>query len=446
MHSHTVELGGYLHDYGQPFCDKVDMADYIGDRAARNRQEMHFEGYRYRLPLQYIAESGLFKNYDKLVPNLRLYGQGTHPEEISKGNKVQKSNEEIYPTGELANVWLPDSNVIVTIAPEGQGDKYLREVEWDGPETGPMDVLGFKYFPDTVVPIPPAYNWMDVNKIINVVVTKMKEMVEREKTIAVGDLNDPEDKLLVKNSKHGDFLLLKGGADTVKEITYGGFNPQSFPFLQFLLGEFSRLGPNLNLTGGREALAGTLGQEQMLQTNALREIDDMVTQIYNFSQSVMLKLSHFLTTDVLKTGNFSQDFQGISQQRTYYSNKIEGVLSDYDITIEPYSLSRMNPEVRYQRMLQLISQIVIPLTPLAMQQGSYPIVDNIVKEAGEYLHIDTDNWWKSAAPAGAQLGPNQPNAAGQLPKSGQSNVGVLGRAESSKQANLQQQQTRTGGG
>ena len=445
MQSHSVEVGGYLHDYGQPYCDKIDMADYIADRNARNRQEMHFEGYKYRLPLQFVAESGLFKNYDRLKPNLRLYGQGIHPDEISKGMKINKSDLEIYPTVELMNMWLPDSDMIVTIAPEGQGDKYLREVEWDGPETGPIDVLALKYFPDSILPIPPAYTWMEVHKIINIIVKKMRDMVEREKTVAVGDLGNAEDAEIIKNAGHGDIVLLKGGgAETVKEVTFGGFNPQSFPFLQFLLMEFSRLGPNLSLTGGREALSGTLGQEQMLQNNALREIDDMVNQIYEFTRSVMLKLAHFVIIDPLKTKRFPQELMGIPYELEYHSSRAEGILRDYRIDIEPYSLSRMNPEMRYQRVLQLLSQIVIPLAPLAAQQGSYPSVDAIVRELGDYLHVDTQNWWISAMPSMGQLGQNQPNAGTNLPKSGQTNVGEMGQMEASKLTNLQQ--ATSGGG
>jgi len=440
MHSHTVELGGYLHDYGQPYCDRVDFADYICDRNARNRQEMKFEGHRYRLPIQYVAESGLFKNYDNLTTNLRLYGQRTHPDEVSKGASANKSDEEIYPTVELIDLWLPDQDVVVTIPPEGQGDKYCREIEWDGPETGPFDVLGYKYFPDTVIPIPPAYMWVDQNKTVNVVINKMKDMVEREKTIAVGDLTNPQDKQVIKDSGHGDFVLLQGGADSVKEVTFGGFNPQSFPFLQFLLAEYSRSGPNLNLMGGKQLQATTLGQEQMLQANAQREVDDMLEQVYAFTESVVNKLAWFLTNGTVRSRQFTDTVGGIDAVLEFNTESADN-LREYGIKIEPYSLGRMNPELRYQRILQLLSQIVIPLAPLAAQQGSYPSVDAIVHELGEYLNVDTDNWWRSLVPQQtAPAGPNQPLAGSA--KSGQDNRFDMGTMEASRLSNLSQQQTR----
>lgn len=441
MKSHTVELGGYLHDYGQPYCDIVDMSDYICDRNARNRQEMHFEGYRCRLPIQFVAESGIFKNYDKLRPNLRLYGQDTKPEEISKGQKINKSENEIFPTVEFANIWLPESNMIVGIPPEGQGDRYLYEVEWDGPETGPIDVLGYKFFPDTIIPIPPAYTWLSMNTTINKMVNKMRAMCEGEKTVAVGDLTNPIDKQLIKDAKHGDFILLQGGADTVKEVTFGGWNAQSFPFLTFLLNQWSQSGPNLNLIGGREKMASTVGQEQMLESRALQEIDDMIMQVYDFTRNIMKKLAHFLITDPVRTRTFNNELAGISFPLEFHSSKAEGVLDDYEIDIEPYSLARMNPEMRYQRILQMINQIVIPLTPFAVQQGSYPVVDEIVKDASDYLDVDTSRWWKRGTP---EVSPNAgyQQLAGTAIKSGQNNQGALGQMEASKMSNLAQQQAR----
>ena len=159
----------------------------------------------------------------------------------------------------------------------------------------------------------------------------------------------------------------------------------------------------------------------------------------------MKKLAHFLVTDPVRVRNFQQDVEGIPYELTYHSSKIEGILDDYDIDIEPYSLGRMNPEIRYQRIMQLLSQVVIPLAPLAMQQGSYPSVDAIVKELGEYLNVDTDVWWRSATPDMTNLGANQPLQGSKLSKTGQNNAGQLGREESSRLSDLQQYMSRTGG-
>jgi len=70
MHSHQVEILGYLHDVGQPYCDRVDFEDYISDVAARNRQEVKLEGNWYRLKGQFSLKDMMaqMKQLKKMGP------------------------------------------------------------------------------------------------------------------------------------------------------------------------------------------------------------------------------------------------------------------------------------------------------------------------------------------------------------------------------------------
>jgi len=439
MHSHSVEIGGYEHDYGQPYCDRVDFDDYVADVAARTREEMQFEGNRYRLRLDYVRSSGLFDNWDRLKPSLRLYGDNTNPETISKGEY-----RELHPTVELYDIWLPDDDVIVTIPPLDQGEKFMREVEWDGPEGGPYDVLSYRYFPGSIVPIPPVYLWLDLNKIINIVTNKMRENVEREKTVALYQIDNEDDAERIKNASHGDLVGVTN-PDTIREVTYGGFVDKSFMFLQFLLMWANRVGPNLGRIGGGGANAPTLGQEQILQTQALREIDDMVGSVYDFTKSIVKKLAWFLWSDPLIVVPLIKRVADIDVEVEYSEAVKEGDFFDYSFEIEPYSMARLNPEMRYQRLMQLISQIVLPTAQLAASQGNILNVNELVKEAAKYLAIpDIDNWWKSNVPQDVKLGPYQPlQGVITKVKSGQAdNRFGLGQTEASRLANLNQEQTR----
>jgi hypothetical protein len=399
MHAYDVEIGGNKAAVGQPYCDRVDFDDYICDVAARTRSEAKFEGHRTRLPLKYIAESGLFKNWEKLTPNLKILGDSTSPDYVSKNGQTTFAMNELHPTVEFYNLYIPDEGIIVSLPPEGQGDRILRTVKWDGPEGGPFDVLGYKWFPGSVIPIPPAYTWLDTNKLVNLMVAKMRDMVEREKTIGIFDMANDEDAKILKSSGHGDMIGLKGGnADTVKEVTFGGFNAQSFPFLSFMLQQWAKSGPNLDITGGNNQQAGTLGQEQMLQTNALREVDDMQNQVYTFSTSVLKKLAWFLWTDPLKVIPVIKRLGSLELPVEYSEAAKEGDFLDFSFDIVPYSMGRMNPDLRYQRMMQLFSTVIMPLIPLAQSQGSTLDVDALVAEAGRYLNVDTSRLWKTALP------------------------------------------------
>lgn len=443
MQSHQVEIGGYLHDIGQPYCDKIDFDDYIGDVSARNRQEMKMEGHKYRLREEYVKTSGLYKNYDKLTPDLNLFGS-TRPETVGKVDVQEWDYNELHPTVELMDIWLPEENLIITLAPEGQGEKIIREVEWDGPEEGPFDILAYKCFPNSVIPIPPAYTWLDLNKMVNVLVSKMRDQAEREKTVGLYNQGVADEAERIKNASDGEMVGVST-TEAFKELTFGGFNAQSFPFVQFLLAEHSKSGPNLEVIGGLSSQAQTLGQEQMLQSNAARALDDMVNQAYTFTQSISRKLAWFLWSDPLIQIPLIKRVAGIDVPTEYSEEAREGDFLDYAIDIVPFSMARLNPEMKYQKLMQLISQIVLPTAQIAAQQGSMLQVDGLVKYAADYLGItNIDEWWKSAIPQTTNMNPYQPNQMVGSIKSGQGDD-RFGRTTASQNANMGQQQARAGG-
>lgn len=440
--SGTVDMGDWTADVGQPYCDRVDFNDYFGDISARSREEMMLEGNRYRLPLQYVQESGLFKNFDRLVPEVHQE-KDTDPKTEVDNTDVEYT--ELRETVELQDVYLPDEGIIITLPLPGYGNQIMRTVEWNGPEGGPYDILMYKNFPESIIPIPPVYIWLDISKTLNIMARKMAENCEREKSIGIYQQGNEEDAERWKNAKHGDLIGLVN-PETAQEITVGGFEPKSMEFLQYLEHQFAISYSNLYGIGGRGAQAKTLGQEQMLQYNATRALDDMVEQFHDFTRQVVKKLAFFLWTNPTKQIPLIRDVGGINIEVTYSEEAQEGDFVDYSFNIDPYSLSRMNPELRFQKMMELISGVILPLAPLAMQQGSYPDVDKIVKEMGRYLHIpNLETWWKSAVPQ--ELGNPQTPVMGapSPPKSpGQTNDSA-GASLASRTANNRQQQRRAGG-
>lgn len=443
-HSHDVKVGGHLHQVGQPYCDRIDIVDYIFDVSARNREEMKYEGHRYRLPANYVIESGLFKHIDQLKFDQALLGDPDVPDWVKNDGNTSFNYNELYPTVELIDIWLPDEGIIITIPNEGQGNRIMRTVEWEGPEGGPFDVLAYKFFPNSVMPIPPVYSWLDYNSTVNRIVGNMRDISEREKTVGVYDLSGADDAEVVKMARHGELIGLNN-PEAVREVKFGGFDPQTLPFLQFMLAQYSQTGPNLNLLGGNAPSSPTLGQDQMLMQTAMQEVDQMQTSTYKFVESISRKLAWFLWSDPLIVLPLIREVAGEQYEVEYSESTKEGDFFDYNFEVEPYSMSRMSPEARYQRILQLVSQVIIPLLPMAAQQGANLNVTNLVKELGPYLNVNVDNWWDSIVPSMPQNGPYQPMQGQALPKNGQDQRGQLGQMGASKLSNISQQQGRAGG-
>ncbi len=436
---------GYLHDSGQLYTDSIDGDDYIWDVAARVKEEMDFEGNRYRVPLDYVKNSGLFKNFDKLKSTYSQYGdKKKRPEKIAKETIHNFEINEIRPYVELYDIWNPIDNTIVTIAPDGQGDKVLRTSEWDGPERGPYDILGYHFFPESIVPIPPVYTWMDLHHYINTMSRKMGRRADREKTIGVYEGQAEQDAKTIVEATDNEFVRVDN-IDRIKEMKLGGIGEDSYPWIAWLMAQFSEQAGNLDLIGGRRQQAETLGQEQMLSANANIGVDDMIWKVHNFTKSILKKWAWFIWTDPTIDITVFKRIPGFESLDVQFSpEEREGDFLDYNIDIEPYTMQRMSPPVRMQKIMQLVTGIILPTLQLSMQQGDILQVRNLVKSIGRDMDLtetEIDEWYKTSMPVPeTDLGPYQPMT-GQV-KSGQSDD-RLGSSTASRTANSNQQQTST---
>lgn len=418
MADSQVEIFGYLHDVGQPFCDSIDYDDYVGDFRARNKQEMEIEGNRFCVPMEYVRDSGLFKNYDNLSYVKEYNAEQTSPEEIAKKHMVPfEHRNELRKKVWLTDLWIPDEGIIVTIPPEGQGNKIMRVVEYDGPEDGPYDLLTYHHFPNSVIPIPPIYNVLNLNNIINRLVTKMNHQASREKKVMLYELSGAEDAETIRNTPDGFTAGVKN-VDAFKEVEFGGVAETNFPFVQFLEQQYSIQGGNLYTIGGRESQAETLGQEQMLQANASKQLQDMVLQVHRFTRSITKKLAWYLWSDPYIQIPVIKELGEFKLKVEYTPDVREGDFFDYGFDIEPYSMSMMSPETRFQRLMQLVGQVVLPTAQIAATQGSMLNVSELVNECARFLDVrNIDKWWMTGVPQETQMNPYMPEQG--APKSGQ---------------------------
>ena len=450
--SYKIEVEGYTKDIGQPYADSIDFDDYIGDFRARNRQEMYIEGNSYCLPFEYVMDCELYKNYDGLSTSKeRNRGDDTSPENVAKKHMIPfESRDDYRDMVWLNDVWIPEEGIVITLPEEGQGRKVMREVEYDGPEFGPYDTLAFKYFPNSIVPIPPVYGMLNLNSIINRLVVKMKDQAEREKKVMLYELGSADDAEVIRNANDGFTAGVKN-TDAFKEVEFGGVSPANFPFVQFLEAQYSIQGGNLYTIGGRESQADTLGQEQMLQANASKQLQDMVLQVHNFTRSIVRKLAWYLWSDPYIQIPVVKELGEFKLKVSYTPDVREGDFFDYGFDIEPYSMAMMSPEVRFQKLMQLISGVVLPTAQIAASQGSMLNVNELVTECARFLDIrNLDRWWMNGIPNETEMNPYQPQqgspGGSSKPKSGQSDGRFSGGDDAgSNLNNMVQHMNRTGG-
>jgi hypothetical protein len=444
MKADEVEAFGYLHDVGQPYTDVIDDSDYVGDVTAKTREGFEFEGHRYKLPTEFAREFFGKKHADHIKPDFSLKEQLHHPELLAKQTANMYMYESLYEWSEFYDIWLPREDIIITVQPEGRGSKILRTVEWDGPEGGPFDILKYKFFPNTPIPIPPTWYWMMMDTMTNILVNKMRRQAEREKVILAYEGSAEEDAANVAAAPDGGTVKVDN-IDAMKEIELGGVNEGNYKWVEYIENQYSIQGGNLYTLGGRGPQAETLGQEQMMQANASRILDDMMNSVYNFVEKVVRKQAWFMWTDpliqipVIKRVPAAADLEVMFDQTAK-----EGDFYDFNFKIKPYSMQRMNPFQRQQLLQQFLTNWVLQVLPYAQQQGVKFDVDAATREMSVLLGINMDSWWQSGMSPNQGLGPYMPMEGQVKPTAGQENDSG-GASLASKLTNLNNQQARAGG-
>ena len=409
----TLNVEGILSNFGEPFCEVVDRANYIFDIVAKDREQYEFEGDSYYLPTEVAKE--LFPKHAKyIVPDFKMYGEGTQnasPKTVTNPEKVQYN--ELHEYSEFIDLWLPKERLIITILPFYKSYyKILRRVQYDGPQSGPYDVLLYKSFPESTIPIPPIFTLMELDAAINTLFSKARDQAERLKKIGVFEAGGDEDAATGRDAKDGDFVGLNN-IQNIKEVTLGGVVPEIYQFLAFSLQQYSEQGGNLNTTGGRTIQADTLGQEELLMANAGRTLNMMSKKVHNFGSSIGEKIAYEMWNNpTLQMATIKNASGVIDIPILYDQTEQQGRFTDYELDIQMYSMQRSTPESKFSKMMQLLNGWCLPTAQMAAMQGKVLNIPEITRDLSNYIDLDTESWFLSDTPQRAGLNAYQQQGAG----------------------------------
>jgi hypothetical protein len=384
---------GYLHDLGQPFVDRISIDDFIIDPWCRKLEESLFMGHKFRLPISYAKECGLYKPDDiteMAKYNSYRYGTGAieRAEDLSKESTIGGTDEEEIFI-ELINIWLPSMNKIKTFGsagPEGIYEKSIRDVDYIGPERGPYEILGFSEVPDNPIPLAPIPIIFDLHVLLNKLAVKSGQQADRQKTLTLADKTAEEDAQQISDASDGDVLLVDS-VDRVKELSYGGVNQELYKHMDWVKNYISQISGNTNLLGGNEAQSRTLGQDQMLFSNANVGVDDMKFIVHSFTKHVVKKLGWYLWSDEFIEVPLIKRIEGFEIESKFSAEEMEGDWLDYNLDIEPGSMNPDSPNERYRRIQEWLQSVILPLNETAVAQGKTINVDNLAKISAKYLNI-----------------------------------------------------------
>ena len=428
---------------GTPRVALIEPCDYIGDPSAKVRRDFAFEGDIYRLPTEYAKELFGKKVADHIKPDCKLIQKYSAEELSSKDFDFNKLADRDYTT--FIDVCNFKEGVIDTIMPMGQKAVILKTVEWDGPDSSPYDVLGYRYAPNIPISIPPAWNWYDLDVSANIVAKAAREQAESQKTILAGEPVAKDAMKAVLSGKNMDMLLAKH-ADKIQKFDFGGVSADNYGWLQWAANEFTQAGGGANdALGGRGPTSDTLGQEQIVQANAVRVANNFYNRFHDWMTNVLRKYAWTLMED---PGAYFEVLDNINipgvgnyENPVYYSSADTAAdFNDFVFKIEPYSTQRKAPEQKYAELFQFCTQWILPTMAVRTEQGSTIDLEMVDKLLADYQGIDSfSQWYRGTLP---NDGPDVDfTMSNKSPGQGDNRLGATGP---SRQANMQQQQGRAG--
>lgn len=390
LNATQVEVGGFLHDSGQPFANTVSLDNWIHDMTADTFEQCQYFGDRYTITEDEAKVMFDAKGFKKLIPDADTTPETT-AHDMSESNPAKR--EEFRTTYKVWDVWLPKQNLVLICADSGDKNEpvgeVLKVIEWAGPKIGPYHLLGFSFIDDNTMPLSPASLWEDLNELANRLFRKLGRQAERQKTVGLVQAGEGTTAAKITEANDGEWVEVSNPA-AASEHKFGGIAPESLGFLVHVKDLFSYLAGNLDALGGLGPQSDTLGQDQLLGASASQRIQKMQKATYKWTLEIVESLLYWLWTDPwidMPLVKRVPMLEGIGATASFGPNDRKGDFLDYNITIEPYSMQHQSPESKLMALKNIMDGFIGPLMPLMQAQGATINVQELFKQISSMANL-----------------------------------------------------------
>jgi hypothetical protein len=395
-----VKVGDFLFDPGQPYCQRISPDYCFLDLHARNWSGMQYVGDLNLRNFEDMQAAGKYKNLEKLDPQNHSQQENGQQRAEAITKPKQGPEDRIYDEIEVVDLWLPRDNTILTLSYPDY--LFLGSEEYDGPERGPYEMLGLADCPDSILPLPPAQAWVDLDELVNRLVRKIGRQAERQKTVLAYHGSDKEDARRIINANDGESLRIDNPnvQNSTKEIRFGGPEATNLALIMTLLQQVNSLTGNIESLAGISPQSSTVGQDQLLAQQAGTQIDDMRARVVSFSTECIKKLAWYRWNHPSNTAvTLTAPGTTVEYQDTFGPMNREGDLLDYQLSIQPYSMQPQSPQGEYKKLQELLQSILMPLAPVFQQAGVTFDAHALTKLMARYNDIkDLDSILQAAPP------------------------------------------------
>ena len=190
------------------------------------------------------------------------------------------------------------------------------------------------------------------------------------------------------------------------QYSFGGVNESMYKALGYFDAKFNEMSGNPDALGGMAPQSKTLGQDQLLYSNAGAKVGFWRRRILGHATRVLRKLAWFLWTDQDRSMELQQDLGGgLKVARMWTPEQRVGQFGSYSISATPYGIQSDTPERRYQRTVAWLTEVIIPLFPAMQAQGMAPDAAKIAEVTGDLGDIPRANEIIVMLPPAPPMGP-----------------------------------------
>ncbi len=411
----VVEYMGEFHDVMQPHVDRIDLDDWVHDVSAKTYEQVAFAGHRYRLPLDVVRESGLFdkKAVDELTPKSKYQtneGGDERIERLARQSSSTSDVDEYRDYIELYDIWLPIDDLSCTF--DADNGKKLAVVDYDGPEGGRYKLLTFHEVPNNIMPLSPVGLRKDMHDLANNVWRKLDMSARDQKDLLLYAGGSEKDVERILAAGHQQSVKVDH-INNIKEMSFNGPNQILMALSIMVSNTFKEHAGNLDALGGIGPLGDTATESSLLSASASKRVAHMQQRVTGFTKDVLQTLAWYEWTEPLREKMLTRTVPGttFTFQRLWSPETREGDFIQYDIDIEPFSMQPQSPAQKSQALLQLMTQVIIPLGEMLRQQGQQPNIKEMLKIFGKYNNLP------ELQDILIDIGPQQMNEADQLRRS-----------------------------
>lgn len=407
-------------DPGRPFASNVSLDNFCFDMQANKWSEVRFAADSYRIPFERLQDPNLYD--EDVVKDLNptskqdLSGDQERLERISRGDEVD--DDELEPMIDLMDVWVPADEKIYTFAMDSRSQFKGRsapvaEMDWNGPEGGPYHLLQFLEVPDNIMPSSIAANLSGLSRLVNNLMRKQSSRAKKQKVLTAFPAESAE-QAKVAHDATGDKWITSDNPDALKQVSLGGIDPGTQAFLLGSMDLFDRMAGNLQAKMGLGSGAPTLGQEQLLHQASSNEEAHMQNQVMRAVTGLVRDLGWMLWNDKFSVVSGRMPIEGTEYtvDATWKPDDREGDFLDYNFDIDVFSMSYRSPSQRLQGLLQILSQVYLPLMPVLQQQGGTLDMQELNALVAQ---LQNEPRFKQLVKFGAPMPDDQPAPSGEPP-------------------------------